>query len=124
MPSGDFKQGTNLEAFIVSGQVPATTATTIYTVPSSSRVKVASLSLTNVSAAAVTVSVGVVPSGGTADGTHLILSSYSLASNDTISHEDVLAAIKGATLPTGAFLSITAAAANTINYLVTGAVSS
>jgi hypothetical protein len=124
MPSGDFKQGTNLDAYIASGQLSATTATTIYTVPASSRSKVASFSLTNVTASAVTVSVSVVPSGGTVDGTHQILSGYSLAANDTISHEDVLAAIKGAMLPTGAFVSVTAGTANAIDYLCTGAVSS
>lgn len=124
MPSGDFKQGANLDAFIASGQLSATTATTIYTVPASSRSKVASLSVTNTSAAAVTVTVSVVPSGGTVDGTHAVLSGYSLAAGDTICHEDVIAAVKGAMLPTGSFISLTAGTANVLNYLVTGAVSS
>lgn len=124
MPSGDFKQGTNLDAFIASGQLTATTATTIYTVPASSRSKVATLSVTNTSASAVTVTVSVVPSGGTVDGTHAVLFGYPLAAGDTICHEDVLAAVKGAMLPTGAFIAVTAGTANAIDYLVTGAVSS
>lgn len=124
MPNPDFKQATTLLGKILaSGQVPATTATTIYTVPAASAVKVATLSLSNTTSSAVTVTISVIPSGGTVDGTHQVLSSYSLAAYDTISHEDVLSALKGAFLDAGAFLAITAATANAVDYLLTGAVS-
>lgn len=124
MPNPDFKQATTLLGKILaSGQVAATTATTIYTVPAASAVKLATLAISNVTAAAVTVTVSIVPSGGVVDGTHQILSSYSLAAYDTISQEDVLSAIKGAFLDAAALVAVTASTANAVDYLLTGAVS-
>jgi hypothetical protein len=125
MPA-DFKQSVNLAGKVLAGgQVAsATTDTTIYTVPASSATKIATASLTNVTGAAVTVTVSVVPSGSTIDGTRKVLSSYSLAANDTISAEDVLSCLKGAMLDAGAFISVNASAATAVNYLLTGAVSS
>lgn len=105
---------------LASGQISATTSTTLYTVPASKEAKIGSFSLTNTSSSAVTLSVSVVPSGGMTDGTHLVLVSYSLAAYDTISHEDVLSALKGVYLDTGAFLAVTASTANAVDYLVTG----
>lgn len=105
---------------LASGQVAATTATTLYTVPASKEAKISSFALTNTSSSTVTVSVSVVPSGGSVDGTHLVLASYSLAAYDTISHEDVLSALKGVYLDTGAFLAVTVGTANAVDYLVTG----
>jgi hypothetical protein len=126
MPTaGDFKQAANLNAIIAGGQIGSTTEAAVYTVPASSQVKVATFSLCNTSASAVTVSVGVVPSGGTVgDGTHRILNSYALAANDTISQEDVIAAVKGALLPTGAMIAVAASATGAIDWVLTGAVSS
>lgn len=125
MPNGDFKQGANLDAFLAGGQIAAAnTDTTVHTVAASTREKLATFSLTNVGAAAVTVSVSLVPSGGTVDGTHRVLSGYSLTAGDTISHEDVLAALKGVMLPAGAFISVNAATAAAINWTASGSVSS
>jgi hypothetical protein len=119
--SADFKQGTNLAGKILtSGQVAGTSATTIYTVPASSAVKVASAVLCNITGSAVTVTVAVVPSGQALDGTRSIVSAYSLAANDSTS----LSELVGAMLDTGAFISVTASAGTAINYLITGAVSS
>lgn len=107
---------------LASGQLPATTATTIYTVAATSEAKVGSFSLTNVTASAVTVTIAVVPSGGSLDSTRTVLSAYSLAANDTISHKDVLSAFDGLILETGALISITAGTANAVNYLLSGQV--
>lgn len=124
MPTPDFKQATTLLGKILaSGQVPATTATTIYTVPASSAVKIATFGIVNTTSAAVTVTASVVPSGGAIDGTHQVLSNYSLAAYDTISSEDVLSIVKGAFLDAGAFIAITAGTATAVDYLLTGAVS-
>lgn len=121
----DFKQGTNLAGKILaSGQIAATTATTVYTVPAASAVKIATFSLFNNSQFAVTLAVSVVPSGGTADATRVMLGSFSLAPFDGITSEDVLTFLKGAMLDAGAFISVTAGSAAAVNYLVTGAVSS
>lgn len=123
--AADFKTGTSLAGKILaSGQLAAITATTIYTVPALSAVKLATFSLFNNSVNAVTVAVSVIPSGGTADATRVHLANYSLASYDAITSEDVLAFLKGAMLDAGAFVSVTASAAAAINYLLTGAVSS
>jgi hypothetical protein len=122
MPNPDFKQGTSLLGKILaSSQVAAaSTNTTIYTVPTGSAVKVATFSLTNVTGSAVVVSVSVVPLGGTVDGTHKIVSSYSLAANDTTK----ITEIEGAMLDAGAFISINASAVTAIDYLLTGTVAS
>lgn len=123
--TADFKQGLNLAGKVLaSGQVGATTATTIYTVPASSAVKIATFSLFNNSAAAVTVAVNVIASGGAAGVTNVMLGAYSLASFDGLTSEDVLAFLKGAMLDAGAFLSMTVSTSGAINYLLTGAVSS
>jgi len=122
MPNPDFKQGTSLLGKILaSSQVAAaSTNTTIYTVPTGSAVKVATFSLTNVTGSAVVVSVSVVPLGGTVDGTHKIVSSYSLAANDTTK----ITEIEGAMLDAGAFISINASTITAIDYLLTGTVAS
>lgn len=120
----DFKQGTTLTGKILtSGQLTATTATTVYTVPASSAVKVATFALTNTTGSAVTVTVSVVPSGGTAGVTNQILTGYSVAAYDVLSHKDVLAVLDGAFLDAGAVITVTASTANAVNYLATGAVS-
>jgi hypothetical protein len=119
--SADFKQGANLAGKILaSGQVAGTTATTVYTVPASSAVKIATAVLCNVTGSTVTVSVSVVPSGGAVDGTHLVVSSYSLAANDSTKVTE----IEGAMLDAGAFIAITVSVAASVDYLFTGAVSS
>lgn len=123
--SGDFKQSANLAGKILaSSRLAGTSDTTVYTVPGASAVKLASMALTNTSDSAVTVTVSIVPNGGTVDGTHQILSAYPLAARDTICQEDVLAAIKGAMLDTGAFISVKASTGAVVSYLLTGAVAS
>lgn len=119
--TADFKQGANLTGRILaSSQVAAaSTDTTVYTVPAGSAVKIASASLYNGSASTVTVSVSVVPAGGTVDGTHRVLKATLVADDST-----KLTEIEGAMLDTGAFISLNASAATSINYLLTGAVSS
>lgn len=107
---------------LASGQLSATTATTIYTVPATSEAKVGSFSLTNVTASVVPVTVAVVPSGGTLDATRTVLSAYPLAAGDTISHKDALSALDGLILEGGALISITAGTAAAVNYLLSGQV--
>lgn len=120
MPA-DFKQGANLAGKILaSGQVAGTSATTVYTVPGSSAVKVATAVLTNVTSTAVVVSVAVVPSGGSVDATRTVVSSFSLAANDSTK----LTEIEGSMLDAGALISVTASVGASVNYLLTGAVSS
>lgn len=123
--AADFKTGTSLAGKILaSGQLSTTTLTTIYTVPASSAVKIATFALFNTGSPSVLVAVYFTPSGSTADATRLMLSSYSLAGTDGITSEDVLSFAKGAMLDAGATISVTAGTATALNYLLTGAVSS
>lgn len=119
--TADFKQSTNLAGRILaSGQIAGTALTPVYTVPVSSAAKIATAVLTNVTASAVTVSVSVVPSGGTLDGTRVIVSAFLLAANDSTN----LFELAGALLDAGAVISVIASAGAAVNYLLTGAVSS
>jgi hypothetical protein len=106
---------------LFSGQITATTATTVYTVPASSTVKVATMTVCNTTASPVTVQVGLIPSSGGADGTHSVVAGYSLAANDTLSLRDYL---NGAMLGPGDMISVTAGTANALDVVVTGTVSS
>jgi myosin-crossreactive antigen len=88
----------------------------VYTVGAGKAAKLATLILCNVSASAVTVSVAVVKSGGSVDGTHRILSGYSLAGGATATLDD----IAGMWLGDGDLVSINASAATSIDVTLTG----
>jgi hypothetical protein len=120
--TADFKQGTNLLGKILaSGQVASANAdTTVYTVPASTAVKIASGLLCNTGSSSATVSVSVVPSGGTVDGTHKVVDSYPLAAHDST----VITEIVGAMLDAGASISVRSSQATSVDYLFTGAESS
>lgn len=87
---------------IYQGQ-PGTSVATAYTVPASTDVKVTSLVLCNTTTTAATVTVSVVPSGGTAGVTNQIVSALSVSANSTIVIEtsiymttgDFIAALQG-----------------------------
>jgi hypothetical protein len=121
MATGDFKNGANLIGKILCSTQVGNAETTVYTVPANTHVKVSHGVITNVSAAAVSVSVALVPSGGAADGTHRIIYQYSLAAGDSLSLDDYLA---NAMLGPGDFISVLASAAAAIDVVITGAVSS
>lgn len=106
---------------IYSGQLTTTAATSVYTVPTSATAKIASGTVCNTSASAVTVSVSLHRVGDTADGTHRVISGYSLAPGDTLSLHDYIA---GAMLGEGESVNVTAGAANALDVVLTGAVSS
>ena len=66
------------------GQAALTTAqTTIYTVPSSSRVYLKEIDICNTTGGALTVNVFLVPSGSTAGTTNAVLYGNSIAANTT-----------------------------------------
>lgn len=105
---------------LYSGQLATTAATSIYTVPTSSTAKIATCVVCNTSAAAVTVTVALLKSGDTADGTHRVISTYSLAAGDSLSLTDY---IGGAMLAEGESINITAGTAGVLDVILTGAVS-
>jgi len=103
---------------IRSAYLPITTEAAQYTVPASTSVKVASATICNVTASAVTVSLSLCPSGGSLDGTHRVISGYSLPANDTLE----LSMLKGAMLGPGDIIGGLAGTASAVVLVVTGTV--
>lgn len=104
-------------AVLASAQLAAG-ETTVYTVPANKAAKLAKMVLTNTSALAVVLSVSCVPSGGAVDGTHRIVSAFSLAAGDSI----VVDELEGVWLGAGDFLSVNASAATAVDVLLSGLV--
>lgn len=92
---------------------------TIYTVPAASSAQIGSLVLANVSAAVVTVNAGIVPSGGTADGTHDLVTGISIAAGETVILDE-FAAVKW--MRAGDAIMVKASAAAAINATIAGLV--
>lgn len=105
---------------IRSAYLPLTTEAAQYTVPASTSVKVATATICNVTGSAVTVSMSLVPTGGSLDGTHRVLNSYSLPANDTLE----LSMLKGAMLGPADFIGGVASTASAVVLVVTGTVHS
>jgi hypothetical protein len=110
-----------LGQILYSGQLSSTSATTLYTVPSNTTTKVATMTLCNISGSPVTVTVHLLKVGDTADGTHSVVNGYSLTGGDTLSLRDYLG---GAMLATGESIAVTVGTASAVDVVITGAVSS
>lgn len=91
----------------------------LYTVAALQSIKITSLSLCNHTASAVTVSLGVVATGGSLGASHRVINSYSLAANSAI--DGILV---GATLGPGDFLSGFAGTGTAVSVVITGTVQS
>lgn len=100
---------------LVPGSQIAATATTYYTA-TNVRARIDSFSLTNTTAGAITVTVHLVPSGGTADSTNCILSSYSIAAGQTYVPPGAI----GQWLEEGGTLQASASAATSVALVVSG----
>lgn len=105
---------------LYSGQLSTTSATAVYTVPTFTTCKIATGSLCNTSGSPVAVSVQLLQSGQTADGTHAVVS-FTLNAGDSWALRDWLG---GAMLGTGESIVVTAGTANAICVVITGAESS
>jgi hypothetical protein len=108
------------QALLVSQRLTTTAETTVYTVPANKAVKLAQGSLCNTAGTTVTLSLSLVPSGGTADGTHRVISGFQLSPGDTLPLGEYLG---GHMLGPGDFISVIAATANAITVVISGAVS-
>lgn len=104
---------------LYSGQPSTTSETAVYTVSANTTVKIASGTLCNTSGSAVTVNVSVVPSGGTADTTHRVVSAFSLSAGNSLSLKDYL---EGVMLGAGDFISISVGTSSTVDAVITGTV--
>lgn len=117
----DFKTGASLAGkVLVAAQCTIAGNNTVYTVPALSAVKLASGVLCNTTGSPVTVSVSVVPNGGSVAVTNRVIDSYSLAAHDSIPMPE----IAGALLDAGVVISVNTSTANAVNVVLTGAVSS
>lgn len=103
-----------------SAYLPITTEAAQYTVPAATSVKVATASITNVTATQATVSISLAASGQSLDGTHRVLHNYMLPAGDTLE----LSMLKGAMLGPGDVIGGLAGTANAIVLVVTGTVHS
>lgn len=102
---------------LVSTQIASTSATTVYTVPALTTVKLSQGSLCNTSGSAVNVSLSLVPSGGTADTTHRVVSVFSLPAGDTLSLRDYIA---GHFMGPADFISVTCSASGAVDVVISG----
>ena len=104
---------------IVSGQL-GTTDVALYTCPANQSARLGTGTLCNVTASAVVVYLSIVKSGGVVgDGTHRIISAYSLAANDTLSLRDYLA---GHYLGPGDMVAAFAATASAVDAVLSAVV--
>ena len=116
MPTPNLTGITTVTPKVLASTQLASGDTAVYTVPASKAAKIATMSLTNVSTSAVTVSVSVHPSGSSIDGTHKVVSGYALAANDSITISEVV----GCWLGTGDFLNVNVSAGTSVDVVVTG----
>jgi hypothetical protein len=100
---------------LFSGLLTTTNATGVFIAASTTTI--AHGTLCNTTGSPVTVSIALVPAGGFVDGTHNVVSGYTLAANDTLSMRDYLT---GAVLGLGDEIWITAGTANAITGVITG----
>jgi hypothetical protein len=106
----------NTPSLLASGEQSA------YVVPVNKAVKIATASLCNTTASAVVVSISIAPSGGTPGVANRIVSSFSLAPNDSLTQEDGLSTLKGAMLGEGQTISVNAGTGSAVVLVLTGTV--
>lgn len=106
-----------LPKILASTQLAGTTGTAVYTVPTASSAIIKHGVVCNVGAAAVNVTVSIVPASGTFDGTHSVVYLYSLASHDSLPLGEYLA---GANLGPGDAIYIQSSVAASLDVTVTG----
>lgn len=118
--AADFKQGTNLAGGILASAQVAFGEATVYTVPAQSAAKISTAVLCNTTGSPVTLSVSLVPSGGTAGAANRVVSAYLLAANDSMTIPELVGSFLGA----GAFISVNASSGAAVACTITGVVSS
>ena len=101
---------------LVDGSQLAATATTYYTTPANTLTTISACTLTNTTAGAITATLYLVPSGGTAGVTNCIMSARTLAAGEGY---NVGAAI-GQTLAAGGTLQGLAGSATSITLVASG----
>ncbi len=110
-----------LPKVLYSGQLAGTAGVAVYTVPASTSAIIKHGTMCNVGGASVNVSLSIVPSGGSFDGTHLLIYQFPLASHDSLPLSEYL---DGANLGPGDAIYVQASVAASVDVVVTGVESS
>jgi hypothetical protein len=103
------------KCLVEATQLPAA-QTDIYPCPENTRTSIDKFTATNVSAAAVTLTVNIVANGGAVGSSNVITKVKTLAINETYGFPELV----GQILNTGDFISVLASAATAINVRVSG----
>lgn len=88
MPTPNMAATTTVTPKILSSGLVAAGNASIYVVGANKASKISKLILCNISSAAVTLSVSLVPAGQLVDGTHRVVHNYSLMASDTLVIEE------------------------------------
>jgi hypothetical protein len=118
MPTSNLMAATTAAPQVLVAQQLANSETTQYTCPANTSVKLASVSLCNTSVNAVSVSLSVVKSGGTAGASNRVVSGYAIAAGDS----SVIAELVGVFLGPGDFVSAIAATGSAVALAISGVV--
>ena len=105
---------------LASQQLPAG-STTVYQPGAGETAKITSAVICNTSGAPVTVSVLILKTGQTVDGTHRVISGYSLAAGGSLDLRPY--GLDGAMLGEGDFISVEVGTGAVVNVIMTGTVS-
>jgi len=101
---------------LVGGAQLTTSATTYYTAPPSTKARIDAMTLTNTSAAAVTVTLHLVPAGGTAGDGNIILKAKSIGAGESYPVREAL----GHWLEPGGTIQALASAATSVTLVASG----
>lgn len=104
---------------LAATRLAVTTVATVYSPATGKTAKIASASLTNMSGAAVLVSVYVVPAGGTAGVTNQHTAGYSLAAGGRINGDQL--GLDGMMLGEGDAIAVQASVIDSVVVVLTGA---
>lgn len=102
---------------LVNGSQLTTSAATYYTAPANTTAKIEACVLTNTSGAGRTVTMHLVPSGGSASASNRILSAFSIAAGVSYSVDEAI----GQVLETGGTLQALSDGATAVSLVVSGA---
>jgi len=102
---------------LYSSQLTTTADVAIYTVGAGLSAVIKHGTVCNTSGSAATITLKIIPSGGSVDGTHAVVSAYSLAAGDTLSLTGYLT---GCCLGPGDSIHAQAGTANVLDVIITG----
>ena len=101
---------------LLEGSLTANAQTTYYTCPASTKVQIDKFTGTNTTGVAATLSVNLVPSGGAAGASNLIVSAKSLAAGETYTFPEITQHYLNA----GGFVSTLGGTNNAISIRISG----